>query len=183
MASRREFLQLGIAASVFPGLVAGGQAARLMSPSTTFYKVIFDQRYSGGRAFARRAEQLGAIVQPIEGDITSLWYNDLSERLKKSPVALAGVTLNGALFCLDALARAYGMRVVFRTEHNGGGHALNWDEQSWGDEVAELLTRVAERARDATPPAVIVPHLTRPERNTESLVSWVIVPAGARMIS
>jgi hypothetical protein len=134
--------------------------------------VIFDGRFSASRAFANRVEQLGAPVLAIEGDITTLWRHNLSERWRIAPIAMAGLTLNGALFCLDMLARNYGMRVVFRREY---------EQRVDGIEVANVVTRVAERALEVRPQLVAVPHLARPEGNPEPLVSWVIIPAGARI--
>jgi len=118
MASRREFLQTGFVASIFPIVASADHftPARVTTP-VSLYKVIFDTRFAASRAFARRGEQLGAAVQGIEGDVTALWYHDLHARWSAGPVAMAGLTLNGALFCLDILARNHGMRVVYRREH------------------------------------------------------------------
>jgi hypothetical protein len=38
----------------------------------------------------------------------------------KQPVAIAGLTAHGPLFCLERLAWDHGMRVVFRAEHPAG---------------------------------------------------------------
>jgi hypothetical protein len=147
-----------------------------------FYKVIFDKRFGGSCVFANCAAQAGAPTLGITGDVTSIWYSDLSERLKESPAAIAGVTLNGALFCLDALVRPYGMRVVYRSERPGR-HRLDAGDEAWGIETASVLTRVAERSRDVMPRALSVDHLVGPGGPTDTLVSWVIVPGGARLVS
>jgi hypothetical protein len=94
----------------------------------------------------------------MEGDITALWYHDLYARLRTGPIAMAGLTLNGALFCLDVLARNHGMRVVFRQEHT---------QRLDGVEVANLVTAVARQALEVRPPIVAVLHLARPEGDPE----------------
>lgn len=173
MASRREFMCKGLAAAVLPVVAAAKRVIPAQAvTSTPFYKVIFDRRFSASRAFAVRAQQLGAPVHAIEGDITALWYHHLHARWKMGPVAMAGLTLNGALFCLDILARDHGMRTVFRREyrHSGGGG------------MANLVLRIAEHALEVPPPVAPVPHLARSEGVPESLVSWVIIPAGARLV-
>ena len=67
MASRREFLQIGVAALALPistrGIspaIAGlaGQPARV-----PLYKVVFDERFPASREFADEAKSLGATVR------------------------------------------------------------------------------------------------------------------------
>jgi hypothetical protein len=128
MASRREFLQAGIAASVLPMAVAGANAApskREDRPS--FYKVIFDHRFPASVAFGEEWKARGAAVHGIQGDITDLWFHDLDPQWKKQPVPIAGLTAHGPLFCLERLAWDHGMRVVSRIEqksHDADGHPL-----------------------------------------------------------
>ena len=111
MASRREFLQAGIAACMLP--IAGTAG----TPSLRLYKVIFDQRFPSSREFAEEARSLGLSLHAIEGDITDLWFHDLSLRWKQEPAAIAGLTAHGPLFCLERLAWDHGMRVVHRASH------------------------------------------------------------------
>jgi len=173
MATRRDFLRAGVAVSAFPALASMKQpeapSGRAPIP---FSLTIFDKRFSAGRAFASYVEQFQAPVYGIEGDVTALWYSELSSRWKAGPVAMAGLTLNGALFCLDVLARDHGMRVVFRSEHK---------QVSDGREIADLVTHFVTDALETPPPVIAVPHLARPHGNPEPLVSWVIIPAGARI--
>jgi hypothetical protein len=109
MASRREFLQAGIAAAVLP--VAAWARASAPGSAPSFYKVIVDSRFPASVEFGVAMSRLGAHVHSIEGDITSLWYHDLDARWKQTPVAIAGLTAHGPL------AWDHGMRVVLRTEH------------------------------------------------------------------
>jgi hypothetical protein len=117
MASRREFIQAGIAASILPMVVSARESLHQpLFEAKSFYKVVFDQRFPASVAFAREMNQLGAPIHAIDGDITDLWFHDLDAAWKKQPVAIAGLTAHGPLFCLERLAWDYGMRVVFRSE-------------------------------------------------------------------
>jgi len=117
MASRREFLQAGIAASVLPMAVAGSNLApNQRADRSAFYKVIFDQRFPTSVAFGEEWKARGAAVHAISGDITDLWFHDLDLQWKRQPVPIAGLTAHGPLFCLERLAWDRGMRVVSRVE-------------------------------------------------------------------
>jgi hypothetical protein len=123
MTNRREFLQAGIAASVLPMAVAGSSLAPAQRESgTSFYKVIFDERFPASVAYAREMERDGAPLHAIRGDITDLWYHDLDARWKQSPVTIAGLTAHGPLFCLERLAWDHGMRVLSRVEQGSRDH-------------------------------------------------------------
>jgi hypothetical protein len=128
MASRREFLQAGIAASVLPLAVAGGSVAPTRRGNDAhFYKVIFDERFPASVSYGDEWKARGAEVHAIHGDITDLWFHDLDHEWKKQPVAIAGLTAHGALFCLERLAWDHGMRVISRVEqgaHDGDGEPL-----------------------------------------------------------
>ena len=87
MASRREFLQAGIAASVLPMAVAGANPAPgKRDHAADFYKVIFDERFPASVAFGAEWKARGAAVHAIRGDITDLWFHDLDQQWKKQPV-------------------------------------------------------------------------------------------------
>jgi hypothetical protein len=131
MANRREFLQAGIAASLLPMAVAGST----LSPSehadrVTFYKVIFDERFPASVTFGESWKAHGAAVHAIRGDITDLWFHDLDLQWKKQPVAIAGLTAHGPLFCLERLAWNHGMRVISRIEQSSadqeGEPLISW---------------------------------------------------------
>jgi len=81
MASRREFIQAGIAASVLPMIVSAREITRQPPFGTqSFYKVIFDQRFPASVAFAREMNQLGTAIHAIDGDITDLWFHVCTPR-------------------------------------------------------------------------------------------------------
>jgi hypothetical protein len=140
-------------------------------------------------------------VHSIRGDITDLWFHDLDARWKQSPAAIAGLTAQGALFCLERLAWDHGMRVVFRGDHRylpDGSieHALTGPESvvrqaaglrdegdGWSARIATLVARFPE---DRPVPAKMTIHARAAapaSAATEELISWVIAPvAGARIL-
>ncbi|HLF13166.1 MAG TPA: hypothetical protein VJA26_18345 [Gammaproteobacteria bacterium] len=200
MTNRREFLQIGIAASALPFASQAARAAGIAQPELAdsdvlpLYKVIYDLRFADSVAFARRAETLGMVVHAIEGDMTRFWFDDLHHRWRRGPAAIAGLTAHGPLFCLERLAWDQGMRVVFRAEHNfatascvehsfAGPVAMLQASgdlsagERWGARMADVVTQCpsgrSEIARAQGQTAVsraIAP-------DTESLFSWVIAPA------
>jgi hypothetical protein len=127
MISRRQILQSGLVATSLP-IVAGVSLAPLQSAHAKalaqprLYKVLFDQRFAASREFGREAQWQGHSVQGFNGDITTVWYHDLHPRWQQGPVAIAGLTAHGALFCLERLAWDVGMRVTHRAEQRHEGH-------------------------------------------------------------
>ncbi|HTR00348.1 MAG TPA: hypothetical protein VMH83_10170, partial [Candidatus Acidoferrum sp.] len=51
----------------------------------------------------------------MAGDITPFWYGELHTAWRQTPVAIAGVTEAGPLFCLEQLGREHGLRVAWRS--------------------------------------------------------------------
>jgi hypothetical protein len=125
MASRREFLQAGLAASLIPVV---GSASEASNPPLPYYKVIVDERFPASVAFGVEWKARGAAVHAMRGDITDLWFHDLDHRWKQhGPAAIAGLTAHGPLFCLERLAWDHGMRVVSRVDqgaHDQDGEPL-----------------------------------------------------------
>jgi len=197
MTSRREFLNLGAAALLVPasarlGLPIVPSYWSAQTAPMSFYKVVFDARFSACRDFAAAAQRLGLPVQAIRGDVTDLWFDDLHACWKKEPAAIAGMTLQGALFCLNLLAADRRMRLMYLGEHarQADGHvnhgfagppevlrqaaALGKGRAAWSDRVANLMSRFPANAAKITPliAAPLAGHVDDPEH----LVSWVIAP-------
>ena len=131
MKNRREFLQAGIAASLLPVALppVAASAPEAQATATTFYKVIFDERFPASVAFGEEWKARGAPVHAIRGDITDLWFHDLDLQWKQRPVPIAGLTAHGPLFCLERLAWDHGMRVVSRVEQKAmhdGDPLISW---------------------------------------------------------
>jgi hypothetical protein len=197
MTSRREFLQIGIAASAWPLATqaaraagfdgAGGAAAGVAS--LPLYKVVYDTRFAASVAFGRRAASLGAAVHAIEGDMTSLWFDDIYHRWKESPVAIAGLTAQGPLFCFERLAWDQGLRVVFRAEHGPAEHVLSGPEglldeargvlanADWAAQMATVVTRCPSGRAEIGHAAVGCARASGLSPADELLYSWVIAPA------
>jgi hypothetical protein len=198
MTSRREFLQIGIAASAWPlatqaARAAGFDGPALAAPRTVpLYKVVYDTRFPESLAFGRRAASLGASVHAIEGDMTRLWFDDIYHRWKESPVAIAGLTAQGPLFCFERLAWDQGLRVVFRAEHgrDTGGlltHAATGPQAllgaardalaqlDWSAAMADVVTRCPSGRAEID--SVEVAASVAGTIATEPLYSWVIAPA------
>ncbi len=199
MTTRREFLQAGIAASALPAI--GGlpsdrspdQSTADATPAVSFHTAVFDERFPESVAFAAEMARLGVATRGIKGDMTALWYHELQPVWSSNPVAIAGLTAHGPLFCLERLAWDHGMRVRFRAEHqfrpdgcvehsiSASGNVL--DDASvlgaagnaWGAQVARLLDRCAQRPESTT--RIVVTRLQNPVHlDREPLFSWVIAP-------
>jgi hypothetical protein len=197
MASRREFLQMGVAALTLP-VSARASLSSSSSPSDSeplapIYKMIFDERFGASRVFADEARRLGFPVHGIKGDMTDLWYHDLYARWKTGAAAIAGMTAHGAIFCLERLAWDQRMRVVFRADHRflpdgSVEHALAGptsmlrqavalgSETNWAEEMAGLVTQYPTTRSQSSLANVIGPTVKHPD-DPEHLISWLIAPA------
>jgi hypothetical protein len=115
MGNRREFIQAGIAVTATASVT--GAPAQAAAPAHRIHKVVYDERFAEPVRFARAAESLGLQTHAISGDMTALWYGELDGLWRKEPVAIAGMTRHGPMFCLEMLARDHGMRLVYQAEH------------------------------------------------------------------
>jgi hypothetical protein len=79
---------------------------------------IFDHRFAAGRQFASASEARGIATRLIASDVTALWFSELHPLWKRQPVAIAGLTTYGPLFCLERLAWDHGLRVLHREQHS-----------------------------------------------------------------
>lgn len=202
MTNRRQFLKTGIAAGVWP-LAAGaahpgGGDGR--ASAVPLYRVVYDRRFAEGVAFARRAASLGLPLRAIEGDMTRFWYEDLYHAWRRGPVAIAGLTAHGPLFCLEQLARDQRMRVVFRAEHrpadDGVEHTLNGPltmlrrslpvteaGSGWSECMAEVIsacpgTRTETASARLRGGGSVSAGDGSVSAGRASLFSWVIAPVG-----
>jgi hypothetical protein len=198
MTSRREFLQIGVAVTAMP-VASHAWSAAVAPPGTPplpLYAVIYDGRFEQSIAFARRSEALGFSTREISGDVTSLWYNDLYRRWKQGPVAIAGLTGHGAMFCLEQLGRDHRLRSVFRSEHRPEanqeiGHTMRGpvamltnalmriksQSAAFGSCMADVVTR-CPGGRPELSTAEIRSRGELDLGNDETdLYSWVIAPA------
>ncbi len=214
MTNRREFLQIGIAAGALPLAARGAFAAPAPaagpapSKAVPLYRVVYDPRFEDAAAFGARAGELGLASHAFEGDITAFWFHELDAvwrarqaapgRAPAEPMAVAGLTAHGPLFCLERLGWERGLRVVYRAEHKAVGarrlehavagplsmvtaaRALAEAGGGWAPGAADIVAACpqgraeiveARIAADAPPAAAAA--LER----AETLYSWVIAPA------
>jgi hypothetical protein len=122
MTTRRDFLQLAMTAPLLPaslGLPSSDSRSDRLSagaPRQSLYTVLCDERFAESVALAEEMSRHGTPVTRFRGDITDFWYRDLSQRWKAGPVAIAGVTTHGPLFCLERWGWDHGLRLASRQE-------------------------------------------------------------------
>jgi hypothetical protein len=115
MTSRRTVLR-GAAALPFVSMPLT-RALAAGSASLSLERFVFDVRFAESGAIAEHVERLDVALSPVADDLMTLWYDDLDLKWRKAPMALAGVTLEDALFVLETFALDRGMHVVYRGEH------------------------------------------------------------------
>ncbi len=190
MASRRQFIQSGLAlsgASILP-VAASAAEPRFLRLDRFVYDSRFPEAVDMAHAAARRGVQLAGM----SGDLTPLWYDHLHLQWKRQPAALGGVTTREALFVLETLAADHRMRVIYRGEHGTQRdgrviHALRGPASliaELGPEpdagvLGPLLVRAMTRCPMGAPSAARVRWAVRsgsaPSR-TAPLISWIIAP-------
>ena len=198
MTDRRTFLKTGITALALPTIARGAYAlpfslANETGSYVTPYKVIYDERFQDSLAFATAAQDLGASIHAIRGDVTDVWYNDLYHEWKKGPAPIMGMTTTDALFCLQILAQDQRMRVVLRVDHNylpGNRieHVINSAAPvspavadlekvgpAWNIHMSDVVLHCSEQQSQSSCTTLIT-QLDRPVGEQQSLVSWVIAP-------
>jgi hypothetical protein len=118
MTTRRDFLQMALTAPVLPvslRLPSSDRRADSLAAHAhpgSLYTVLCDERFGESVAFAEEMARHGTSVTRFRGDITDFWYRDLSQRWKADPVAIAGVTTYGPLFCLERWGWDHGLRIA-----------------------------------------------------------------------
>jgi len=153
---------------------------------------IFDERFPESVAFGKEVGRLGEATRVIRGDITQLWYNNIHAQWREQPLAIAGMTAPGPLFCLERWGWDAGLRVVYRAEHRSVHGSLQHAFTGPPHVLAEAETRVSgpNWAAQMARLAVTCHHgicksdeasftgfgdmLTTTD--DEALVSWVIAP-------
>jgi hypothetical protein len=170
--NRREVLKGAIAAGALP--MAGGAAEwvrfrgaeRVEPRGLAIHKVIVDQRVAEASSFGYEMSRRGLAVHPTDGDITRLWTDDLYLRWRKAPVAIAGLTAHGPLFCLERLSWDFGMRVVMRADYRRAAPGA----------FAQALIGLAS-LEEASAGARLA------DAETDTLIAWVIAPVGRPLIT
>lgn len=205
MTDRRQFLKIGLATSTIP-LAARATGTSTFSAFSSekalpFYKVIVDERYAESVAFGRAMEDRGYDAYLMKnGDLTKFWYEHLNAIWEKEPVAVAGFTKFGPLFCLEQLGRTYGAKVVYRGDHlyqqGRVSHQLKGPEKMLSDS-SNLLNFANAELAGQTVAAMILncetgitaikdtvcteqhahQHALTDALPEDNLVSWIVAPA------
>ena len=154
--------------------------------------MIVDDRIPESLRFGQRMREMGSAVHAISGDVTDLWFHDLFAQWTKEPVAIAGLTEHGPLFCLERLAWDHKMRVVYRAEHRLDGdcvvHEISGPEAvirraadlgSAGVRLDDARGAFGQSLPESVgSPTAVARAVTRvaPAGDREPLLSWVIAP-------
>ena len=128
MTTRRDFLQLALTAPLLPASLRLASpdsrveaASALTRPWDRSTPCCATSGFAESVAFAEEMSRHGTSVTRFRGDITDFWYRDLSQRWKTDPVAIAGVTTHGPLFCLERWAWDHGLRIAERQDLPAAG--------------------------------------------------------------
>lgn len=112
---RRALLTSGAAVSAVAWL-PGMSVAAFATDNSHIERFVFDTRFARAVEAGHAANAQGIRASAVDGDLTSLWYHDLSLKWQRRPMTIAGVTAEDALFVLGTLASDHRMRVVEKTE-------------------------------------------------------------------
>ena len=207
--SRRRFMKSGIAVSAAASLAAVPSVSRATSSDPLGLKLplhlaLFDTRFPAAHAFARALAIRGVTLAPFDGDVTPVWFEQLDPVWRQYPLTVAGLTTEGALFCLEQLAWDNGMRVAYRGIHaaspdGGTDHVLEASvhrshdvqgrisgAQPWPAQVADIIANIDEAVSAFPSDAASRSQATyrtrsRPDRAPSRLVSWLIAPKNWRV--
>ncbi|HZF14760.1 MAG TPA: hypothetical protein VE046_02345 [Steroidobacteraceae bacterium] len=127
MVTRRDVVLGAMAVSALPAIAGAWVSPKpgsTLEGGSALYKVIYDERFPLSVAFGHEALRAGLAVHAIRGDMTDLWYDDLYPQWRRQPLAIAGLTAHGPLFCLERLSWDFGMRVATRDARPG--ELISW---------------------------------------------------------
>lgn len=199
----------GIALSAAASLAAVPSVSRSASSDPLGLKLplnlaLFDTRFPAAHAFARALAIRGVTLAPFDGDVTPVWFEQLDPVWRQYPLTVAGLTTEGALFCLEQLAWDNGMRVAYRGVHSasaegGTDHVLEASvhrsrdvqgrlsgAQPWPAQVADIIANIDEAVSAFPSDAQNRSRATyrtrsRSDRTASRLVSWLIAPKNWRI--
>jgi hypothetical protein len=110
MLNRRELLGHGAIASILSGIPAG--LARSFEPDFRPDLAVVDRKLADAPVMAARLGREALSLHLFAGDPGRLWMNVIEPALRSRPVRLAGFTSAPTLFCLQYLARDYGLELA-----------------------------------------------------------------------
>jgi hypothetical protein len=187
MIGRRDILR---AAAVAPVAASFARALAAGRGSLALERFVFDVRFTESGAIAEQVRRLGIELSPVADDLMTLWYDDLDLKWRKAPMALAGVTLEDALFVLETFALDRGMHVVYRGQHGivqdgrikhrlaGPAALIELLEPlppEWESALAKALTECPLGALETARAELVSPGAALSLRDVP-LYSWIIAP-------
>jgi hypothetical protein len=205
MPTRRQFMRHAIVSSVTvcspaaPAMLAAFHRTDEARPRNDgpdepyqFFRVLFDNMSPEGAAFGTEAAAYGAATRAVGADLGSLWMYEIEPTWKYCPSAIAGLTSGTHLFCLELLARDYGMGLVYRVRHEisasddcrhlvtGPAALSSWTDQlaasrrDWTSLAASLAMNCPSAIRAARDLDLV--DLASCSAHERTLFSWVIAP-------
>ena len=195
MLNRRTFLQAGVTAvplATGAALTLGANKARAALPAVPLHTVVYDERYPDSVAFATEVRWMGQRTSAIRGDVTKLWYDDLYHAWKNGPVAIAGLTTQDAMFCLEVFGNDAGLRLIVKAEHQISAgrveHRLQGPEAAlagtsldkcgadWSGRMAQMLVGCPATREGRTQVTAVSQAGKLAADEPVQLVSWLLAP-------
>lgn len=118
MISRRALIGSALAGSALSGLPTIGVAASGFTPAVC----IVDRALAGSAGMIAAFNREQSPIHIFSGDPGGVWMHHLEPLLRRKSATIAGYTSASTLFCLQYLARDYG--IALKTYTNGA-KALN----------------------------------------------------------
>lgn len=178
MVTRRSFihsslasaLAAGSAAPALAGLAGADRASRSLSA------FIVDASLAASRELAVLAEHAGAPLRVIDSDPGRLWMHEIEPRWRLGPEPLAGFTSGATLFCLQVLARQYGLDVVYRIAHARRGES--WEHAYHGPASLRIWADGFEASGASWPALAIAMAIHCPGGGAREPVELIDLAAG-----
>lgn len=191
MPDRRDFIRAAVAVTAAAASLRGGFAAA--HRQAALFRILNDRGTRAGAAFGAEAARRGVPVSATGRDLGHVWMHEIEPRWLAEPAAIAGLTTGAALFCLEYLARDYGLELVYRIEHaalrgDRFRHAVTGPAElsDWTDRLAAagagwpaMAATFAVEFREGLRPQQPIPLLDLAEckgHAGEQLYSWLLAP-------
>ena len=84
---------------------------------------LIEQGLAGGEALGAAMARAGVPLVTFAGDVGEAWMTAVQPLWRRGPAAVAGVTGDGALFCLEQLGKSAGLACTLRSPR---GVATAW---------------------------------------------------------
>ena len=101
--NRRCFVTAAVS---FPLVYSVAGAAKSLATEAAGVNYLFyDERFIDSVPLAARLPTSGMLI-PVQGDVTSIWINEVNTACRNSPLILRGVTTESFYFCLEIMLRS-----------------------------------------------------------------------------